>query len=63
MTKLLSFNDLKAKGHPLGRVQTWRLVREGRFPAPVKVGNTNAWLDNEYDAYLAGRIAARDGAS
>jgi hypothetical protein len=61
--KLLSFADLKAKGHPLGKIQTWRLIREGRFPKPIKIGSKSVWPDNEYARYLAERIAARDGAS
>jgi predicted DNA-binding transcriptional regulator AlpA len=61
MQKLLSFADLKAKGHPLGKIQTWRLVREGKFPAPIKIGSKSVWPDNEYAQYLAGLIARRDG--
>jgi len=63
MQKLLSFNDLRAEGHPLGRIQTWRLIREGRFPRPIKIGSKSVWPADEFAQYLAGLIAKRDGAS
>jgi prophage regulatory protein len=62
ISTLLSRGDLKIKkGIPFSRQHIHRLVTEGKFPPPVKVGeNTNAWLEHEVDAYLEGRIRARD---
>jgi prophage regulatory protein len=38
------------------RVQIWRDVRAGRFPAPVELGpNSIAWYRNEVDTWKAGR--------
>ena len=38
------------------RVQLWRDVRAGRFPAPVEIGaNSVAWVRSEVDAWKASR--------
>ena len=58
MPKLLTFAALQASGHPYTRRHTERLVRAGKFPAPVQVGeNRIAWLADEVDAHYA-RLAA-----
>ena len=39
---------------PVSRATLWRMVREGRFPAPHKLGpNTTAWQVGEIRQYLA----------
>lgn len=58
--KALDHNALKAKGIPQGKVQIWRMVKAGKFPAPIKIGHRNAWLDHEIDTYLAKLAAERD---
>lgn len=59
--RLLSYEDLKAKGIGYSRVHLWRLVRAGKFPAPVKLadGYRNSWVEEEVDALIAARMAAR----
>ena len=38
------------------RVQIWRDVRAGTFPAPVDLGpNSVGWFEDEIDAWLASR--------
>jgi predicted DNA-binding transcriptional regulator AlpA len=38
------------------RVQLWRDVRAGRFPAPIETGpNSIAWFRAEIDEWLASR--------
>jgi|GEM_PF-3005921 predicted DNA-binding transcriptional regulator AlpA len=45
------------------RVQLWRDVSEGRFPAPFELGpNSIAWFEDEIDAWLASRPRRRYGA-
>jgi prophage regulatory protein len=40
----------------LSRVQRWRLVRAGTFPAPVQLGrNSIGWFEEEVEAWLASR--------
>lgn len=40
----------------LSRVQRWRRVRQGTFPAPVQLGpNSIGWYENEIEAWLANR--------
>ena len=58
--KALDHDDLKAKGIPQGKVQIWRMVKAGKFPAPIKIGCRNAWLEHEIDSYLAKLAAERD---
>jgi prophage regulatory protein len=61
MTVLLDLEDLRKRGIKFTRQHLHRLVRNEKFPAPVKVGeNTNAWVETEIDAYIKARIAKRD---
>jgi len=40
----------------LRRVQRWRRVRKGTFPAPVQLGpNSIGWYEDEISAWLAER--------
>lgn len=57
--KLLTFAALKAtKGHPFTRRHTERLVKEGKFPSPIKAGVRRvAWIEAEVDEHNA-RLAA-----
>ena len=39
-----------------GRVQIWRDIRAGRFPAPIELGqNSVAWFRKEIEAWKASR--------
>jgi hypothetical protein len=61
--KLLTFEDLKALGHPYTRQHTKRLEDAGVFPLRVKPGGESSnfvcWFADEYSAYLQGLAAAR----
>lgn len=38
------------------RVQLWRMVRAGKFPQPIEVGdNSIAWIKSEVEAWKATR--------
>lgn len=42
---------------PISRATLWRMVREGRFPAPYKLGpNTTVWKCGEVRRYLGDRV-------
>jgi prophage regulatory protein len=44
--------------------QLYSLMREGKFPRPVKLcGHSVAWPEHEVNAWIAARIAERDGAA
>lgn len=46
----------------LSRSEVYRRVAAGDFPAPVKLGErASAWNSAEIDAWVADRIAERDG--
>jgi predicted DNA-binding transcriptional regulator AlpA len=52
--RLLDWKALKARGHVFTRRHTERLVKEGKFPAPIRVGeNRIAWIEEEVDAHNA----------
>jgi prophage regulatory protein len=61
-SRILSLSELKSKkGIPFSRQHVHRLVKLGRFPRPIKVGEaTNGWLESEIDAWLVAKIAERD---
>jgi predicted DNA-binding transcriptional regulator AlpA len=64
--RLLSFEDLKAKGVNLSRSQIHRLVKAGKFPAPIKLAKTvngrNSWIEEQVDAHLMA-LATRNEAA
>lgn len=46
---------------PVGRSSLWQMVRENRFPKPIKLGPmTTAWRSSDVDAWIeaAGRDVA-----
>jgi prophage regulatory protein len=59
--RFLSFKELRARGICYSRTHTWRMVRAGKFPVPVKLGpSRNAWVESEIDAWLDARIGERN---
>jgi len=59
--RILSLNDLRERGILYSRVHIGRLVKAGRFPAPIKVGqNRIGWVESEIDEWLNAKIAERD---
>lgn len=45
----------------LGRAWIYRLISEGRFPKPAKLGDRSVgFVESEVDEWIAERIAARD---
>jgi prophage regulatory protein len=58
---LLRFPQLKSKGIPWTRMHLDRLERAGSFPKRVHLGsNTVGWVEDEIDAHVAAKVAARD---
>jgi prophage regulatory protein len=59
--RLLGLDGLRAKGIHFHRTHIDRLVRSGKFPRPIKIGeNRNAWIEDEVDAYILAKRDARD---
>ena len=68
--RMLDLSDLWEMGIKFTPQHLNRLVRAGRFPAPVKLGanqargcrrsGRNAWPTPEIEKYLADRIKERD---
>ncbi|MDA9357540.1 AlpA family phage regulatory protein [Candidatus Thioglobus sp.] len=41
--------------------QVYKLVKQGRFPKPIKLGDRGSgWLLSEVDAWLQSRVDSRD---
>ena len=60
MSRFLTFPALQEKkGHPHCRRHTERLVKEGKFPQPIKFGARVVWLEDEADAHYARIIEAQ----
>ena len=57
----LAYSDLAGRGIPFTRQHIARLIKQGRFPAPIKLGiGTNRWIASEVDAWFIQRMADRD---
>lgn len=64
-----SFAQLKDRGIPYCREHVARLVKAGKFPAPISLSDSEhggsvriAWLSSELDTWMLKRAAARGGA-
>jgi prophage regulatory protein len=58
---LLDHDGLNAKGIKYSKAHLWRLVKVGKFPAPIRLGEArSAWVESEIDKWIADRIAERD---
>jgi prophage regulatory protein len=62
--KILSYPELRTeKGIRFSRQWLAKLVADGKFPAPVKLGAaTCGYVESEIDAWLKARAAERDAA-
>jgi prophage regulatory protein len=60
--RFLRYPDLRRKkGIPFTRMHLRRLIKAGKFPRPIKLGDKDlSWIESEIDDFIAGRIAARD---
>lgn len=47
----------------ISRAYCYELVNRGQFPRPVKIGRAIRFVAAEVDAWIAARIAERDGAN
>ena len=53
MSKLLRFNDLKARGVVTNRPTLYRWIKDRNFPKGIKLGaNTRVWPEDEVDAWI-----------
>ena len=47
----------------LKKTSVYKLITEGDFPPPVKVGSMSAWVEQEVIDWIADRAAARQSMS
>ena len=59
---LLTIDDLKPlKGIPYSKPHLWRLIRAGKFPRPIRLGqNRIAFPESEIDDWVRSKIVERD---
>ncbi|QCO05475.1 helix-turn-helix transcriptional regulator [Azospirillum argentinense] len=58
-TRILRFKQLRERV-PFSRMHIDRLEKAGKFPKRVRIGeNSVGWLENEVEAWIASRAAAR----
>lgn len=62
MNKLLSIREVCALTS-LSRTTIWQKIRDNEFPKPISLGSgiRKAFLAEEVDAWIAERVAERDG--
>ena len=59
MNKFIRLNAVKEKTG-LSRSSIYQFIKEGKFPAQVKLGQrAAAWVDSEVDDWINGRISNR----
>ena len=44
----------------VGPTKIYDLIRKGRFPRPVKIGNMSRWPTRKVDAWVEAQIAASE---
>jgi predicted DNA-binding transcriptional regulator AlpA len=59
---ILSYNDLKTRGIRFTRQWLLRLIHDGDFPQPIKLGQGHSvgFVESEIDDWIAKLIARRD---
>ncbi|MEC4046068.1 MULTISPECIES: helix-turn-helix transcriptional regulator [Proteus] len=52
------FVDMKFITHLTGLTDKWfyKLIQEGEFPKPIKLGRSSRWLKSEVEQWLQARI-------
>jgi prophage regulatory protein len=59
---LIDWDGLRERGITFSKTHTNRLIKQGLFPKPVRLGYSSiAWVASEVDEYIARKIAERDG--
>lgn len=53
------FVDMKFITRVTGLTDKWfyKLIQDGQFPKPIKLGRSSRWLQSEVEAWLQQRIA------
>lgn len=53
------FVDMKFITRLTGLTDKWfyKLIQDGQFPKPIKLGRSSRWLQSEVEAWLQQRIA------
>jgi prophage regulatory protein len=67
MTRVLLTKQATAERLGVHPEHMMKMVRQGRFPKPIRMGDSFRhavrWAEDEVDAWIAVKLAAREGAS
>jgi len=62
--RFISFDELKGRGISFSRSWICRLIKQGKFPRPVKLGYLRVgWVEAEVDQWMRDRIKQRDSST
>jgi prophage regulatory protein len=60
--RVLSINQLADKGVRFSRAHIYRLIKQGSFPRPIRLGAQRiGFIEFEIDAWIQSKISNRDG--
>lgn len=54
--RLIRMKELRMRVS-LSQATIYRMIRDGEFPKPKKLGTTSAWLESEIDEWIAGKLS------
>jgi prophage regulatory protein len=61
--RVLSYEELKARGIRFSRVWIAKLIRENKFPRPINIGVSHVgFVESEINEWLAAKVRERDEA-
>jgi prophage regulatory protein len=61
MRKFLTEKEIKARGYNWSRAQRDRLIKDGKFPAPIRLSERKpVWIEAELDAWEDSLVAERE---
>lgn len=56
--KLIRESELLKNHIPISRTTLWRMVKDGQFPAPIKLRGSTAWKEDDVKSWLEKQGAA-----
>jgi excisionase family DNA binding protein len=42
-----------------GKTKLYKMIKDGEFPAPIKIGRASRWMDEEVEAFIRHRGGLR----
>ncbi|WP_410016950.1 helix-turn-helix transcriptional regulator [Pseudomonas sp. 7P_10.2_Bac1] len=58
MASLLRMRDVSSRLQA-GKTKLYKMIKDGEFPAPIKIGRASRWMDEEVEAFIRHRGGLR----